>query len=359
MRAPGMAPLMYCRSFFGARQWQHSIERVHDEIAAMRHLISCKGALIVSACLLTEGALAQQTESSTLRVIVAFGAGGYTDTVARITAEGLSRRLGKQVIVENRTGANGNIGTAAVAKSAPDGNTLLMANDGNFVINPHIFSKMPYNALEDFAPVSNVSATPYLLVANPSVPANDVREFIAYAKTKPGTIFYASPGAGTMAHLAGESLKQTAAIQMDHIPYKGGSLAINDVVGGRVPILFGSTSTALPFVKSGRLKVLGISSARRSGLWPDVPTFVENGLPDFVFNTWNGIVAPAGTPKPVIDRLQKEIAAVLQEPAVRERFDSLGYESIGNTPEQFREQIRADFTKWAKVVQQANIRPLD
>jgi len=307
--------------------------------------------------LLADVAYAQIGGSGTVRIVVAFGAGGYTDTVARITAEGLSRRLGSQVIVENRTGASGNIGTAAVAKSAPDGNTLLMANDGSLVINPHIFAKLPYNALEDFEPVTNVSSTPYVLVANPAVPANDVRELVAHSKSRAETMFYASPGSGTMAHLAGELLKQITGIRMDHVPYKGGAAAINDTVGGRVPLMFGSTSTSQPFVKAGKLKVLGVSSANRMALWPDVPTFVESGISGFVFSTWNGIVAPAGTPKAVVERWHQEIVAVLQEPAVRERFGSLGYEPLGNTPDQFREEIRADYAKWGKVVKEANIQP--
>ena len=324
---------------------------------AMRTRIA-KSALALFGLLLT-GSVHAQAYPGPVKMVVTFAPGGYTDTVARIIVDRLSARLGQQVIIENRAGANGNIGSLTVAQSAPDGTTILMANDGTLVINPHIYSKLSFRPLEDFTAVTNVSSTPMILVAHPSIPPTDVRSLIAYAKSKSQPLFFASTGTGSLSHLGGELLKQVAGIEMEHVAYKGGAQAITDVVGGRIQLQFAAPGTARPYTQSGKLKALGVTSARRLGLWPELSTFVESGYPDYVLATWNGVLVPARTPRPIIDRLQKEIATTLQEPAIRERFASLGYEAIGNTPEQFADQIRSDFAKWGKVVKQAAVKPVD
>jgi tripartite-type tricarboxylate transporter receptor subunit TctC len=276
------------------------------------------------------------------------------DNSARVIADKLGARLGQQVIVENRAGASGNIGSEAVAKAAPDGYTLLLGFDGTMVINPHVFAKLPFDTLRDFAPVTKLGDATLILVAHPSVPAKDLREFLAVAKKQ--NFSYGTAGTGSTPHLAGELLAQRSGISLTHVPYKGGGQAMGDVVGGQIPLVFTAIATAQQFVKSGKLKGLGVSSARRSSALPEVGTFVESGLDGFVVDSWVGILAPAKTPPAVTERLQKDIAAVLGEPQTRERYATLGIEPVGNAPAQFGEQIRADLERWEKVVRQAGIR---
>jgi tripartite-type tricarboxylate transporter receptor subunit TctC len=287
-----------------------------------------------------------------VRVIVPFSPGGVADSSARVVSERLGARLGQALIVENRPGASGNIGTAAVAASAPDGYTLLLGFDGTMVINPHVYAKLPFDTLRDFAPVTKLGDATLILVAHPSVPAKDVRELISLKKD----FSYGTAGTGSTPHLAGELLAQRTGIALIHVPYKGGGQAMGDVVGGQIPLVYTAIATAQQFVKSGKLKGLGVSSAKRSPSRPEVATFIENGLAGFVVDSWVGILAPAKTPRPVLERLQKEIAALLKEPEMRERYATLGIEPVGNTPEQYTEQIRADLARWEKVVKQANIR---
>jgi tripartite-type tricarboxylate transporter receptor subunit TctC len=291
-----------------------------------------------------------------VRLIVPFAAGGVTDTSARVIAERLGVRLGHQVVVENRPGASGNIGTEQVARSTPDGHMLLLGFDGTMVINPHVFPKLPFDTLNDFAPVTKLGDATLILVAHPSLPANNVQELIAYAKTMPGKLSYGTSGTGGTPHLAGEMLNQLAGIDLLHIPYKGGGPAIIDVVGGQIPLVFTAVASAQQHVKAGKLKGLGVPSVKRSASLPEVLTFSESGLANFVVDSWVGILAPAKTPAPIVNRLQLELAAVLREPAVRERYAVLGIEPVGNTPEEFGVQIRADLARWAQVVRQANIR---
>jgi len=301
-------------------------------------------------------AIAQDYPAKPVRIIVPFSPGGLADNSTRAMSDRLAARLGQQVIVENRPGASGNIGTQAVAQAPPDGYTLLLGFDGTMVINPHVFPKLPWDTLKDFAPVTKLGDVTMILVAHPSVPAKNLAEFIALAKAKPQKFSYGTSGTGGTPHLAGELLKQRTGIAMEHVPYKGGGQAIIDVVGGQIPLVFTAIATAQQYVKGGRLTGLGVPSAKRSPALPDVPTFIESGLPGFEVYSWVGILAPVKTPRPIIDKLQKDIAAALREQDVRERYAALGIEPVGNTPEQFGEQIRADLARWEKVVKEANIR---
>jgi tripartite-type tricarboxylate transporter receptor subunit TctC len=308
------------------------------------------GALV--ALPLISPAWGQAYPSKSVRIVVPFSPGGVADTSARVVAERLGPRMGQSVLVENRPGASGNIGTAAVAAAEPDGHTLLLGFDGTMVINPHVYAKLPFNTLRDFAPVTKLGDATLILVAHPSVPAKDLRELLSSKQD----YSYGTAGTGSTPHLAGELLAQRTGLKLQHVPYKGGGQAMGDVVGGQIPLVYTAVATAQQFVRSGKLKGLGVSAAKRSSSLPDVPTFVESGLDGFVVDSWVGILAPAKTPRPVLERLQKEIAAVLAEPATRERYATLGIEPVGNTPEQYTEQIRADLARWEKVVRQAKIR---
>jgi tripartite-type tricarboxylate transporter receptor subunit TctC len=298
----------------------------------------------------------QDYPAKPIRIVVPFSPGGVADNSARVVADPLGARLGQQVLVENRPGASGNIGTQAVAQAAPDGYTLLLGFDGTMVINPHVFPKIPFDTLKDFAPVTKLGDATLILVAHPSVPARDLAEFIAHAKARPGPFAYGTSGTGGTPHLAGELLKLRAGIALEHVPYKGGGQAITDVVGGQIPLVFTAIATAQQYVRTGRLVGLGVPSARRSAALPDVPTFVESGLPGFDVSSWTGIFAPAGTPRPVIDKLQRELAAVLRTAFVRERYAVLGIEPVGNSSQEFGDQVRADLARWEKVVKEANVR---
>ena len=299
-------------------------------------------------------AQAQDWPSRPVRIIVPFSPGGVADNSARVVAEPLGVRLRQQVVVENRPGASGNIGTQAVAQAEPDGHTLLLGFDGTMVINPHVFAKIPFDTLRDFAPVTKLGDATLILVAHPSVPAKSLAELLPLAKSKP--FAYGTSGTGGTPHLAGELLRQRTGAQLEHVPYKGGGQAIQDVLGGQIPLVFTAIATAQQYVKSARLTGLAVPSAKRSAALPDVPTFIESGVPDFDVSSWVGIFAPAKTPRTVVARLQREIAAVLQEPAVRERYAVLGIEPVGNAPETFREQVRADLARWQTVVKAANVK---
>jgi tripartite-type tricarboxylate transporter receptor subunit TctC len=301
-------------------------------------------------------AAAQDWPAKPVRIVVPFAPGGVADNSARGIADRLSGQLGQQVIVENRPGASGNIGTQGVAQAAPDGYTLLLGFDGTMVINPHVFPKIPFDTLRDFAPVTKLGDATLILVAHPSVPAKNLAEFLALAKKDRKPWPYGTSGTGGTPHLAGELLKQRTGIALEHVPYKGGGQAIIDVVGGQIPLVYTAIATAQQHVKGGRLVALGVSSAKRSGALPDVPTFIESGLAGFEVDSWVGVLAPAKTPRPVVERLQKEIAAALKAPDVRERYAALGIDPVGNSPEAFGEQIRADLARWEKVVKAANIR---
>jgi len=317
----------------------------------MKKILLCSLLLAIAA-----PAAAQNWPERTIRIVVPFSPGGIADTSARTISEKLGARLGQSVVIENKPGAAGNIGSEMVAKSPPDGYTLLLGYDGTIVVNPHVYAKIGFDVLKDFAPVTKLGDAGVIVVAHPTVPVKDLRELIALAKAKPGTLSYGSAGTGSSAHLACELLSQRTGTDLVHVPYKGGGQAIADVVGGQIPLACTAVAGASQFMKTGRLKGLGLSSLKRASGAPDVPTFIESGLPGFVVDSWVGILAPARTPRPIVDRLYAEITALLQTPEVRERFAVLGIEPVGNSPDEFGAQIRADLERWGPVVKKANIR---
>src|SRR5262245_19427743 len=315
----------------------------------MTKLIGCIAALLGAA------AFAQDYPSKPVRILVPFAPGGVADNSARVVAEPLGVRLGQQVIVENRPGASGNIGTQQAAQAAPDGYTLLLGFDGTMVINPHVFPKIPFDTLGDFAPVTKLGHATLILVAHPSAGVRNLNELVEKAKSKPFP--YGTSGTGGTPHLAGELLKQRTGAQLEHVPYNGGGPAVVDVVGGQIPLVFTAIASAQQHVRNGRLIAIGVPSARRSAALPDVPTFNESGVvSDFDVNSWVGIFAPAKTPPAVVSRLQKELSAVLQSPFVRERYATLGIEPVGNSPEAFGAQVRDDLARWEKVVKAAGVK---
>ena len=301
------------------------------------------------------GAHAQDTyPNKPIRLVVPFTPGGVTDSSGRLIADFLGKRLGQQVIVDNKPGASGNIGTAQVVTAAPDGYTLLLAFDGTMVINPHVFAKVPFDTLKDFAPVGRIGAATLILVAHPEVPVKTLQDVIALGKSKP--LAYGTSGIGGTPHIAGEMLAQRTGAKLEHVPYKGGGQAMTDVMGGSIPLVYTAVAGAQGHVKSGKLKAIAVSGARRSSSLPDVPTFVESGIADFVVDSWVGLLAPAGTPAAVITRLNTELNAVLNDPAVRDRLAVLGIDPTPGTPEQFRQQMQKDLAAYGPIVKAAAIK---
>ena len=304
---------------------------------------------------LAGSATAQQAyPSKAIRMIVPYSPGGPTDVVARLLGPHLTQRLGQPIVVDNRPGGNTIIGTEALAKSPPDGYTIMTMAIAHTII-PSLLAT-PYDPIKDFAPVATVVSGELVLVLHPSVPANTLQELIALAKSKPGELNYASASTGGPLHLAGELLNMMTGIKTQHIPYKGAAPALADVVAGQVQMLFSPPDTAIPHIKAGKLKAIAISGATRLSALPQVPTFTEAGLPGFNVKNWFGVLAPAGTPKPIIDRLSSEIAKILAVPEIREKLVRLGMEPFISTPEQFAALIRSDFAQYAKVIKQANIK---
>ncbi|HRE14033.1 MAG TPA: tripartite tricarboxylate transporter substrate binding protein, partial [Usitatibacteraceae bacterium] len=291
-----------------------------------------------------------------IRLVVPFAPGGVTDTSGRLVAEALAKRLGQQVFVENKAGASGNIGTHDVAAAAPDGYTLVLAFDGTMVINPHVFAKVPFDTLKDFAPVGKIGDAILILVAHPSFPGKTLQETIAISKKEAKGVSYGTSGIGGTPHIAGELLNQRTGAKLVHIPYKGGGQAMADALGGNVPLVYTAVAGAVNHVKAGKLHPIAVSSLRRASSLPDVPTVIESGVPDFEVSSWVGILAPAKTPQPVIERLNKELAAVLTDPEIVAKLDKLGIAATPGTPEQFGEQMRRDLDKYGKVVKAAGIK---
>ena len=286
-----------------------------------------------------------------VRMIVPFPAGGTTDIIGRAAAQELTRTLNQQFIVENRPGAGGNIGSEQVAKAAADGYTLLVCTVGTHGINASLYDKLPYDPVRDFAPVTLVATVPNVLVVNPSLPAGNVRELIALAKSRPGKLNYASSGNGTSIHLSAELFKAMTGTFITHIPYRGSSPALTDLIAGQVDLMFDNLPSALPHIKAGKLRALGLTSARESVALPGVPTIQQaGGLAGYEASSWFGIVAPAGTPADIVALLQKQVAAGLARPDLREKLVGQGAEPVGNTPEQFATYIRNEITKWSKVI---------
>lgn len=323
--------------------------------APRRRLLALAGASALLAGLGATPAQAQDFPSKPIRLVVPFTPGGVTDTGARVVAERLGARLGQQVVVDNRPGASGNIGTQAVAGAAPDGHTLVLGFDGTLVINPHVFAKVPFDTLRDFVPISKIGDTALVIVTHPSVPAKTLPELIAYSKSLGGGLSYGSSGTGGTPHIAAEMLKVKTGAKFVHVPYKGGGQALTDVVGGQLPMLYTAVAGALPFIERGQVRAIAISSAQRLASLPEVPTVAET-VPGFEVSSWIGLLAPAKTPKPIVERIQRELHAVVNEPAVRERLAKLGISAVGSTPAEFTQQIQADLKKYAQVVKEAGIK---
>ena len=312
--------------------------------------------LAVLATLAALPATAQNYPTRAVRLVVPSSPGGGTDITGRIIAQKLSEQLGQQVVVDNRAGAGTIIGNEIVAKAPPDGYTLLMGLS-TLAINPSMYAKLPYDAIKDLAPVSLAVLSPNILTVHPSVPAKTVKEFIALAKAKPGTITFGSAGQATSPHLSGELLKVLAKIDIVHVPFKGSGQSVISSLAGEIAANFPSVPTAIPYIKAGKLRGLGVTTAKRSQALPDVPSIAEAGVPGYEATQWFGVLAPAGTPRPIIDRLNQEIVKLLKLPDVRDRLIADGTDPVGNTPEEFASYIRSETEKWTKVIKAAGIKP--
>jgi len=291
-----------------------------------------------------------------IRIVVPYSTGGSADQTARLLAEPLAQRLGQPVLVDNRPGAAGNIGTQEVANAKPDGYTLLLGFDGTLVVAPNVTSSMPFDTLKSFQPVTKLVNTTLILAANPAVPANNFAELLEYSKKNPKALAYGTTGVGSTLHLGGELLKTQTGISWEHIPYKGGGQALNDTVGGATPLVYTAVATVAQYLKSGRLKAIGVSSLNRSPALPDVPTIAESGVPGFDVSSWFGLLAPTDTPREIVDKLSRAVSTVMSDPALRERYLALGLEPVPGTPEQFTETMKSDLARWKKVATQGNIK---
>jgi tripartite-type tricarboxylate transporter receptor subunit TctC len=316
-----------------------------------------QGALVAAAAaMFSVGAQAQAYPVKPIRLVVPFTTGGVTDTSGRLIAEQLSKRLGQQVTVDNKPGASGNIGTQLVASAEPDGYTLLLGFDGTLVINPHVFAKTGFDTLKDFAPVGKIGDAMLILVASPNFPAKTLKDVIALSKSQAGGLSYGTSGTGGTPHIAGELLRQRTGANLVHVPYKGGGQAMTDVMGGSIPLVYTAVAGAVPLVKSGKLHPVAVSSGRRASSLPDVQTFIENGVTDFEVNSWVGLLAPAKTPRALIARLNTELNAVLNDPEVRERLNTLGIAATPGSPERFGDEMVRDLARYGQVVKAAGIK---
>lgn len=291
-----------------------------------------------------------------IKLIVPFATAGVTDTSARIVAEKLGQILGQTVVVENKAGAAGNIGTQQVAGAEPDGYTLLLGYDGTLVINPSVYAKVPFDPIKDFAPIGKIGDAVLVVVVNPKVPATKLSELQAAAKATPGGLSYGSAGIGSTTHLAGEMLRQRTGMNMTHVPYKGGGHAMGDLVGGTLPMHFTAVAGAMPFIKNNQIRPIAVASRQRAPSLPDVPTFIEAGLKDFEFNSWVGLMAPAKTPPAVVAKLNQALNKVLSAPEMRERLNQLGIVAQPGTPESFGQEIVRDLAKNKAIVKAADIK---
>jgi tripartite-type tricarboxylate transporter receptor subunit TctC len=320
------------------------VKTLFRAIAALVIVLGCAG-----------GALAQNWPNRPIRMIVPYTPGGYTDLMARLVGQKISDALGQPIIFENKPGANAIIGTDVVAKAAPDGytfGTVIAAHAVNATLNP----KLPYDTLKDFSYVSLMSVAPLIMIAHPSLPANNVTELVALAKAKPGTLNFASSGVGAAAHLTMEMFKSRTGIDMQHIPYKGTAGALQDVIGGRINVMFDVVGPLMPQVRSGLAKAIVVTAKERIPAASDVPTMAEQGVADFVSGTWAGIIAPAGMPKEIVDRISAEAKKALADPAMKEKLAEQGIVAVGSTPEEFRAFVSEEIPRWGKVISDAGIK---
>ena len=320
-----------------------------------RVLSSCLMAVGFSVVGLSSAVAQTDYPNKPIRLVVPFAPGGVTDTSARIIAEHMGKRLGKQMIVDNRPGASGNIGTGQVVRADPDGYTLLLGFDGTMVINPHVFANIPFDTLKDFAPVGKIGDAILIMVAHPSVPANNLKEVIELSKKTSGGLSYGTSGPGSTPHIMGESLNVRTGSNLVHIAYKGGGPAMIDLQGGNIPLVITAVAGALPHIQAGRIKGIGVSSAQRASSLPNLPTFIEQGQKDFILNSWVGILAPQKTPVPIIDKLNATLNEVLRDAEVVDRLQKLGVTPMPGTPAQFGAAIKTDLDQFGKVVKAAKI----
>jgi tripartite-type tricarboxylate transporter receptor subunit TctC len=314
-------------------------------------------ALVVASAalagLIVASAHAQTYPAKTVRIVVPFPAGGSTDIIGRVVAEQLSAAFGQQAIVDNRPGANGVIGTELVAKSAPDGYTLLMGGIGSLSINPAIYSKIPYDPVRDFTAIIQIAQVPNVLIVHPSLPVKTVKELIALAKSNPGKLSFSSSGSGSSDHMSGELFKSLAHVDLVHVPYKGGAPAITDAIAGQVSMTFSNQPTALPHVKTGKLRGIAVTSIKRSGAAPELPTIDESGLKGFDVSSWVGVNAPANLSRDIVNRINAEIVKGMNAPAGRERLNQLAFDPVLSTPDQYAAHIKSEVAKWAQVAKTA------
>jgi len=316
------------------------------------HLLA--GAAALSAA--SGGARAQAWPTRPVRIIVPFQPGGSTDIFARLAAQKLTEHFGKQFYIENVAGATGNVGTAQAARAAPDGHTLLIAFS-SYVVNPTLFTKLPFDPDKDLAPVTLAVSAPNLVTVNPSLPARNLKELVALIKANPGKCTYTSGGVGTQGHLLGEMLRLSQALDIVHVPFNGAAPAIASAMAGHTPIAWSTIASAAQALETGQLRPLAVASKRRSQLLSDVPTTAEAGYPDIQGDSWVGLLAPAGTPNEIISAVQREIAAIIALPEVKERLPTLGFEAVASTPEEFAIRIKVETEMWGKVIRAANIKP--
>ena len=294
--------------------------------------------------------------SKPIRLVVPFTPGGVTDTSGRLIAEQLSKRLGQQVIVDNKPGASGNIGTQLVASAEPDGYTLLLAFDGTMVINPHVFEKVPFDTMKDFASIGKIGDAVLILVAHPGLNAKTLKEVISLSQSQSGGLSYGTSGTGGTPHIAGELLKLKTNANLIHVPYKGGGQAMIDVLGGNIPLVYTAIAGAIQHVKSGKLHAVAVSSGQRANSLPQVPTFIESGIADFEINSWVGLMAPSRTPKTILDKLNTELNAVLSDTDTRERLNALGITAMPGSAQKFGDEVKRDLIRYGQVVKSAGIK---
>ena len=309
--------------------------------------------LPVLLTVVASGASAQTYPTKPVRVVVAFAPGGTTDILGRLYSQKLTAATGQQFVVDNRTGAGGTIGTEAVVRSAPDGYTINFGSTSSLAVSPNLYPKLPYDLMRDVAPVIQVATASFMLAVHPSVPARTMRELIALARARPGQLNYASSGAGSSLHLCGEYLKYLAKIDLVHVPYKGAGAALPDLVAGQVQLLFSDMAPFVPYVKTGRLRILAASTAHRSKLYPEYPTIAESGVPGYELAGWYGVVVPSATPRPIVERLHAEFGRAMRAPDMVERYATLGVELVETTPEQFAAYMRAELAKWGDIIKRS------
>ncbi len=323
--------------------------------AVQYSLLILAGALLLA--FVSTDAAAQQYPSKPIRFIIGFTPGGTTDILARVVGQKMTEALGVQVIIDNRPGAAGNIGAELAARSVPDGYTVFMGHIGTLAVNPWLYAKLPYDPIRDFAPITLVAMVPSMLVVNPKVPANSVKELIALAKSRPGFLKYGSTGSGGTPYLAVEYFKLMAGLNIVEIPYKGAAPLTTDLIGGDIALTITGIPALLPHVKSGRLRALAVSSAKRSPAVPDLPTIAEAGLPGYEATAWYGVLAPAGTPREILAKLNAAIVAGIKQPDVAERLAGEGAEFVGNMPEEFAAFIKTELARWGEVIKATGVKP--